>query len=297
MDNILALYTDLVNRTYIHGGYREFRINDPKPRLIHKASVRDRLLHHAVHRMLYPFFDRIFIFDSFSCRTNKGVRAAINRFRKCAHKVGRNHTRTVWVLKCDIRKFFANIDHEILLRILDYYIPDKRIVDLLENIIVSFSMTSGTSVGLPLGNLTSQLFSNIYLDRLDRWVKHQLKEKHYIRYADDFVFLSADRNYLLSLIPQVQHLLSCTLKLDLHPNKFFLKTIASGVDFLGWIHFSDHRVLRKVTKRRMTRKLAENFKPEVLQSYLGLLSHGNTFKLQETIKNQFWLGGTHMLMG
>lgn len=289
MDNILALHRDLVNQIYTHGGYHEFRINDPKPRLIHKASVRDRLLHHAVYRILYPFFDRTFIPDSFSCRNEKGTHKAITRFQKMAYQVSRNHTRTAWVLKCDIRKFFASIDHSILLKILNDYIPDKRITNLLENIISSFSTTPGIPVGLPLGNLTSQLFSNIYLNQLDQLVKHKLKVKHYIRYADDFVFLSEDRNFLLCIIPTIDSFLSEKLKLQLHPNKIFLKTIASGMDFLGWVQFPNHRVVRSVTRQRMFRRFAENPKKEVLQSYLGLLSHGNAYKLREQMKNYFWL--------
>lgn len=291
MDNILALHSDLVNGVYRHGGYYEFRICDPKPRVIHKASVRDRLVHHAVYRILYPFFDRTFIADSFSCRDDKGVHKAINQFRKYARQVSHNHTRTVWVLKCDIRKFFASVDQRILLGMLDFYIPDKRIMNLLYSIIASFSTTPYEAVGLPLGNLTSQLFSNIYLNKLDQWVKHSVKAKHYIRYADDFVFLLADKDYLMSLIPKVSNFLNSILKLDLHPNKVFIKTVASGIDFLGWVHWPHHRILRTVTKRRMFRRLMVNSKPAVLQSYLGLLSHGDTFELCETVKNQFWLYG------
>lgn len=289
MDNILALHADLVNQTYQHGNYYEFRINDPKPRLIHKASVRDRLMHHAVYRILYPFFDRTFIPDSFSCRNEKGTHKAIRRFQKMAYQVSHNHTRTAWVLKCDIRKFFASIDHGILLSFLNEYIPDKRIVRLLKNIIISFSTVPGIPVGLPLGNLTSQLFSNIYLNRLDQWVKQKLKAKQYIRYADDFVFLASDKDWLLSIIPEIDYFLTEKLKLQIHPNKILLKTIASGVDFLGWVQFPHHRIIRKATKQRMFRRLVANPKPEVLQSYLGMLSHGNAYKIQEQMKNDFWL--------
>src|SRR3989344_4226863 len=113
MDHIFSLYHDLVNRTYVHGPYQAFKINDPKPRDIHKASVRDRLVHHAVYRILYPYFDRQFIYDSYSCRIDKGTHRAIDQFRKYGRIVSRNHSRTAWVLKCDIRKFFASIDHDI----------------------------------------------------------------------------------------------------------------------------------------------------------------------------------------
>ncbi|MBI4117135.1 MAG: group II intron reverse transcriptase domain-containing protein, partial [Parcubacteria group bacterium] len=179
MDNILELHRDLENLTYEHGSYKFFRINDPKPRNIHKASVRDRLLHRATYRILYPFFDQTFISDSFSCRNEKGTHRALNRFRRFAYKVSKNHTKTCWILKCDIRKFFENINHDILLKILDKYIPDKNIIWLLEKVIRGFSSKPNT--GLPLGNLTSQLLVNIYMNEFDQFVKHKLRIKYYIR--------------------------------------------------------------------------------------------------------------------
>src|SRR3989338_3789561 len=118
MDNILSLHQDLKSRMYVHGRYQAFNISDSKPRNIHKATVRDRLLHHAIYRMLCPFFDRTFIADSYSCRVNKGTHRAMNRFRYFFRKVSKNNTRTCFVLKCDIKKFFANIDHQILKGIL-----------------------------------------------------------------------------------------------------------------------------------------------------------------------------------
>lgn len=138
MDNIFSLHNDLLHHTYKHGGYQAFTINDPKSRKIHKASVRDRLLHHAVYRLLYPFFEKTFIADSYSCRLDKVTHKAIDRFNQFSSKVSQNNTKTCWVLKCDIRKFFASIEHEILLDILKEYIPDEDIIWLLENIIGSF---------------------------------------------------------------------------------------------------------------------------------------------------------------
>lgn len=278
MDNILSLNADLVNHTYKHGGYQAFNISDPKPRNIHKASVRDRLLHHAIYRILYPFFDKTFIADSFSCRLNKGTHKAINRFRQFAHIVSKNNTKTCWILKCDIKKFFANIDHNVLLSILKKHIPDKNILRLLEEIIGSFSIKPG--IGLPLGNLTSQLFVNIYMNEFDQFVKHNLKTKYYIRYADDFVVFSGNRNHLENLIPLLRDFLREKLKLELHSDKVFIKTLNSGMDFLGWVNFNDHRVLRTATKRRMMNKLINTKSNKILQSYLGLLFHGNTHKIR-----------------
>jgi RNA-directed DNA polymerase len=288
-DNILELHNRLADRSYRHGGYKSFYINDPKRRHIHKASVSDRLLHHAVYRILYPFFERTFIADSYSCRLNKGTHKALNRFRGFAFIESKNNTRTCWVLKIDIRKFFASIDHEILLRILGEYIKDYDLIWLLEQIIGSFNSSNGERVGLPLGNLTSQLFANVYLNSFDRWVKHELKIKRYLRYADDMVFLSADEQYLVEILPKIGLFLRGNLKLNLHPNKIIIKSIASGVDFLGWVHFPDHRILRKNARRRMFNRIKISPNNPTLQSYLGLLSHGNTYKIKSKVLNEYWL--------
>src|SRR3989338_8574024 len=283
MDNIVSLHEDLQNRAYQHGTYQSFYINDPKRRHIHKASVRDRLVHHAVYRILYPFFDRTFIPDSYSCRKRKGTHKAINRFRNFAYQASRNHTRTCWVLKCDIRKFFASIDHAALSQILLEYIPDQDIMRLLRNIIESFQTGRQPDTGLPLGNLTSQLFVNIYMNVFDQWVKHELKARQYLRYADDFALLSHDRNQLERTLPQTGRFLTQKLSLTLHPEKMCIKTLASGVDYLGWVQFSDHRVLRRATKCRMFARLRECTTDETVKSYVGLLRQGNAVTLQKRI--------------
>lgn len=149
---------------------------------------------------------------------------------------------------------------------------------VIREIVGSFRSRKG-EVGLPLGNLTSQLFVNIYMNEFDQFVKHKLKAKYYIRYADDFVFMSENKEYLEKLLPIIKEFLNTKLKLDLHPDKVYIKTFASGVDFLGWINFSSHKVLRTATKNRMLRNLQEERLEARLQSYRGLLSHGNTKKL------------------
>jgi len=253
MDNVLDLHLDLKNKTYHHDGYHAFSISDPKPRNIHKATVRDRLLHHAAHRILYPYFDKKFIHDSYSCRLNKGTHKSMNQFHKYFRKISRNNTRTCWVLKCDIKKFFASIDHTILLEILK-----KHILDL-----------------------------DILMNEFDHYMKHELKIQYYIRYADDFLVLSSDKNILSQNVRYIVHFLQQKLKLSLHPDKVFIKTIASGADFLGWVHFPHHRVLRTTTKKRMFRKLSTNFFHESLISYLGLLKHGNTHKLRHILDDAY----------
>ena len=280
-NHIYSLHLDLANKTYTHGPYYPFNISDPKPRNIHKATVRDRLLHHAIYRVLYPYFDKKFISDSYSCRLNKGTHKAINQFRKYSRKVSKNNTKQCWILKCDIKKFFASIDHNLLRYIVTNYIEDTDTNWLLNQIISSFH--NSPNKGLPLGNLTSQLLVNVYMNEFDQYIKHKLKVKYYIRYADDFVLLFPSKFHLLDNIRYIECYLKDKLKLSLHPDKVFLKTLSSGVDFLGWIHFPDHRVLRTVTKRRMMKNLAKNPSKETTASYRGLLKHGNAYKLQEML--------------
>ncbi len=286
-DEIVNLHQALISGAYRHGGYIHFRINDPKPREIHKATVRDRLLHHAIHRKLYPFFSSTFISDSFSCQKGKGLHRALNRFNYFARKSGRNNTKTCWVLKCDIRNFFASVDHVILLEILRDRIADRRLTWLLLNVIRSFEASPGK--GIPLGNLTSQLFSNVYMNEFDYFVKHSLRMKYYARYADDFVFMSHDRSKLLHYLPKVAAFLLGYLALSLHPNKVFITTLASGVDFLGWVHFPHHRVIRTKVKKRMLKGVRKKSNHERLQSYLGLTQHGDAFKLRSQLLNDYWL--------
>lgn len=281
--NIFKLHEELKSKTYQHGIYTAFAINDPKPRSIHKATVRDRLLHHAVYRKLYQYFDSKFVYDSYSCRHTKGTHKALDRFKYFYNKVSCNNRRTSWVLKCDVRKFFASIDQVILIDIFKKHISDQNTIWLIENIVSSFQST-GIGKGLPLGNLTSQLLVNVYMNEFDQYVKHILKQKYYIRYADDFVVIHYDKNILVELLPKIENFLYDKLKLSLHPDKVYIKTFASGVDFLGWIHFPDHRVLRTATKKRMFRNLSNESTKEVVQSYLGLLTHGNTYKLKRGVE-------------
>ena len=282
MDNLFALHNDLINHTYRHGGYQAFNIADPKPRNIHKASVRDRLVHHAIHRVLYPFFDKGFIADSFSCRVGKGTHAAMSRFRSFAHIVSKNNTRTCWVLKCDIRKFFASVDHGVMIKILKSHIADKDTIQLLEDVVNSFS-SPAQDVGLPLGNLTSQLLVNIYMNEFDQFMKHIIRAKYYLRYADDFLILSTNREWLEIILPEMRDFLLGRLGLTLHPKKVSIRTLASGVDVLGWVHFPDHRVLRTTTKRRAVSRITANPNEERIASYLGMLKHGNAEKITQTI--------------
>lgn len=279
---IVELQRVLQKRTYIHDQYTAFNISDPKPRNIHKATVRDRLVHHLIYRTLYWYFDNRFIYDSYSCRVNKGTHRALDRFQYFTRKVSKNNTRTCFVLKCDIKKFFASIRHDILYKILERHIVDEEIRWLLKQVISSFHTTE-SGVGLPLGNLTSQLLVNIYMHEFDMYMKQELRVKYYIRYADDFVIFSDNKNYLENTLVCIEHFLTECLSLKLHPNKVSITTYASGVDFLGWTHFPHHRTIRTTTRRKLIRNLKGYPKPETISSYRGLLSHGNTYKIKQKV--------------
>ena len=281
MRHMLELHDDLQAKRYTHGTYHAFNIADPKPRNIHKASVRDRLLHHAIYRVLYPYFDYRFIYDSYSCRNNKGTHRALERFKHFGNVVSKNNTKTCFVLKCDIRKFFASIDQKMLLGILAKHIFDTDILWLLRRVIESFN-SDIPDVGLPLGNLTSQLLVNIYMNEFDKYVKHILKVKQYIRYADDFVIFSQDKKYLEALLEQMKGFLETKLHLCMHPDKVLIKTLTSGVDFLGWVHFPHHRVLRTATKRKMFRKVSE----KNIASYKGMLGWGNGWNVLKEVEKR-----------
>ncbi|MDE2071573.1 MAG: group II intron reverse transcriptase domain-containing protein [Patescibacteria group bacterium] len=216
---------------------------------------------------------------SYSCRKYKGTHLAMRAFKRYVAKASLNDTKTLWALKCDIKKFFASVDQGVLSKILERRIPDANILRLIGRVTESFSSTA-PGKGLPLGNLTSQLLVNVYMNEFDQFVKHKLKVKYYIRYADDFVILSRDKEWLESLLPRIEKFLWNELRLTLHPKKVSIHTIASGVDFLGWVHFPDHRVLRRTTKRRMLRRTAGlQQESAIVQSYKSLLKHGNTKKL------------------
>ena len=218
---------------------------------------------------------------------DQGYTSGASPVRAFVRKVSKNNTHTCWVLKCDIKKFFANVDHAILESILRSYIPEEKTLALLRNIVMSFH--SRPNVGLPLGNLTSQLFVNVYMNELDRFAKHTLRAKYYVRYCDDFALFSENKQWLENCIPQIRDFLSEKLRLELHPDKVFIQTVASGTDFLGWVHFSHHQIPRTTTKRRMLKRIKASPTAATLNSYLGLLKHGATGRLKKQVLKEYYL--------
>jgi len=255
--------------------------------------VQDRVLHHAVFRILYLVFDKTFIFGSYSCRIGKGTHRAVNRLQKFARKVSKNNTQNCFVLKCDIKKFFDSVEQRVLENLVKNKIQDKNAIWLIKKIIKSFSKSPNK--GLPLGNITSQIFANIYLNEFDQFIKHKLRIKYYIRYCDDFVVLSENSTFLENLISQIDNFLKEKLKLCLHADKVSIRKYHQGIDFLGYISFPYYRILRIKTKKRMFakieqrseelrhNKISEQSFNQTTQSYLGLLKHCNSCKLKKEL--------------
>lgn len=297
--NIFRLHRDLVSQTYRHGEYESFFIHDPKLRHIRKACVRDRLVHQTLYTTLRQIYEPRLIEAVYSSRLGKGTHSAIDDLRRRIWKTSRNFSRQCWALKCDIRRFYDSVDHEILLFLLNRRVEDRRVLNLLQNVVESFHVEGAVGKGAPIGNLTSQIFTNIYLNEFDQFVKHGLKVKHYLRFADDMIFLSYKKEELQALIPSVESYLKEHLKLRLHPDKIILRPVSQGIDFLGYVTFPHHRVMRTATRKRMVLKLAERHDQfydgkvsaeslnQSLQSYLGILSHADAYDLSQEVENVF----------
>jgi hypothetical protein len=228
----------------------------------------------------------------------------VEDLEKMIRAESRNHTQECWALKCDVRKFFDSIDHDALLRMLGAKIKDENAIWLLREIVESFTASRPNLFerrGVPIGNLTSQIFANIYMNEFDQFMKHQLRVKNYLRYTDDFVIVSRDKKYLEGLLQPVSEFLASKLCLELHPRKIILRRTAHGTDFLGYIILPHHVLIRASTKKRIFRKTAERVASYengtiseasmegTLRSYLGVMSHADAHELSERFRNQFWV--------
>lgn len=253
-ENLFSLIDRLRTGRYEMSGYAEFWISEPKRRIVAKLrSFDDRVLQQALHSTLNPVYESVFIADSFACRKGKGTHAGADRAQQMIRKV-RRESGHVYALKCDIAGYFANIDHEVMKGILRKKLGDKRMLDLLDQIVDSY----GESKGLPLGNLTSQLLANVYLNELDYFAKHDLKAVNYIRYMDDFVFFHEDKAVLHGWWDSVELFLSVSLKLQLNRKTALFPVAASGgrpLDFLGYRILPNRRRLRRSAIRAMQKKL------------------------------------------
>ena len=302
---LYRLQTELQTQTYRPGPYHEFHIYEPKLRKISAAPYRDRVVHHALCNIIEPIFDPTFIFDSYACRKGKGTHKAVDRFTAFNRK-------NTYVLKCDIKKYFPSIDHEILKTLFRRKIRDAHVLWLLDLIVDNSNPQEyvheyfeGDDLltplnrrrGIPIGNLTSQFFANIYLNGFDHFVKEGLRCRYYIRYMDDFVVLDKDKAHL----HQVKHEMAgylAQLRLKLHTHKCQVFPIKDGTDFLGYQVFPTHRRLRPSSVRRARRRLRvlrEDYESgkiswqdvnHSVQSWLGHVKHADTYGLRRAIFSQ-----------
>lgn len=257
-ENLLSLKHDLEHDSYVHGAYREFVVHDSKKRLIKAAPFRDRVVHHAICAVIESLFERSFIFDSYACRRGKGTHRAVTRLHRFMQSIRKSSTahrseQTIYCLQCDISKYFNSVDHEVLLRLIRKKITCLRTMQLIEHIVRSD--TTALRRGIPIGNLTSQLFANVYLHALDTFVKRELSIRYYIRYMDDFLILGTNKQELHRIKQILKQFLEQKLCLTLHPKKAIIFPVYVGVNFLGYTVFETHRLLRTSTVKRFTRRI------------------------------------------
>jgi RNA-directed DNA polymerase len=288
-ENLQQLRTELLLHSYRPKRLKTFILRDPKTRKISKSDFRDRVVHHALCNIIEPLFDRTFIHDSYANRTGKGTLGAIKRFDQFKRMVSKNSTRHCYILKADIRHYFETVDHNILLSSINRKIADARVMWLIKTSLQNHK-TKNPGKGMPLGNLTSQFFANIYLNELDQFVKHKLKAKHYIRYVDDFVILHTSRKELQRYMQATDNFLKQNLALQLHPEKCKILTLNKGIGFLGFRIFYHHKLVRKKNLRTFEKRLSQmkrGYKEGIIdtekliskfEGWLAYVSHANTYK-------------------
>jgi retron-type reverse transcriptase len=296
------LQHELVSRSYRPGPYRTFVIREKKPRFISAAPFRDRVVHHALCNIIEPIFDRGFLFDSYACRKGKGTHAAVERASSYAR-------RFRYVLKCDVEKYFPSIDHAILFDLLAERIWDEEALWLIRTVLEGSNPQPevvgyfpGDDLfapwerrrGIPIGNQTSQFFANVYLDKLDHYVKEALRIPGYVRYVDDFLLFDHDKRRLHEMRVAIDDFL-VQLRVRLHPRKCFVATVTSGVTFLGYRIFPTHRRLDGDNVRRFKRQLrryrqaveegcmSNRERNDRIRSWVAHAMHADTARLRDRI--------------
>lgn len=296
-DNLFLLNEELKNGNYQHGAYSYFRISDPKKRDIYKSAVKDRVVHQAIYKYLCEIYEPLFKKSSFSSRKGKGTHLAIATLKQQTATAKKKEKRC-WAIKCDIRKYFENINHKVLLGLLQQEISDGKIVRLLEIIIKSFNAETGK--GLPLGNITSQIFANVYLNELDKFTVNELGlVNHYVRYCDDFIIFGHDKNKLLEDAEKIKRFLNEKLFLELPAGKTVFRKLKWGIDFCGSVILPNGILLRDRTKGRMlgtmtaaankfdSGKISLSDLRKKFDSYFGLLSHCKAHNLKTKIRSKY----------
>ena len=310
-EELLLLQNKLQNQAYQPGLYRSFYIYEPKKRMISAAPYRDRVVHHALCNIIEPIFDKMFIYDSYANRKEKGTHQAVNRFTEFCRK-------NRYVLKCDIEKYFPSIDHRILYELIAKRITDQKCLWLIKLLIDSSNPQEEVihyfdgdglftpyerKQGLPIGNLTSQFFANIYLNEFDHFVKETLRCEYYIRYVDDFVVLDNDKKKLRNIKKEMERYLE-RLRLRLHPRKCNVFPVRQGTNFLGYRIFPSYRLLNRDNIKRFKKRLKQlqwlygvgllglNKLTASILSWIAHANHADTYNLRRRI-----LGVTRFVVG
>ena len=294
-NNIINLMNNIQNKKYHLGNYHEFIIYEPKKRIIKSLPYIDRIVHQwYVEEFIKPYILPKLINSTFACISGRGTHKAVLLVEKYMRIFKRNYG-DFWILKCDISKFFYNIDPYILFNILKKYISDKELLNFTQLLIFD-GQTSLNQVGIPIGNYTSQFFANIYLNELDQFVKRTLNVKYYVRYMDDFILLAKTKDECINLKSNIEIFLKNHLHLTLN-NKSGYYPYKMGVNFCGYRIFTTHRLLRLSSKKKIKKNVKKwnylysknklDIKNTILclNSWLGHSSHCNSYKLQNKILN------------
>ncbi|MBA7539675.1 hypothetical protein ES705_31955 [subsurface metagenome] len=325
--NLVTLSEEINNGTYQPGKSIAFILNKPVKREIFAADFRDRVVHHLVINKLNPLFEKEFIYDSYACRVGKGTHFGIHRIDRFIRRCSQNYTRDCYILKLDVKGFFMHINKNILFDKLHAFIHEKYkgqdkdlIIELCRKVIFNDPAKkcivkgkrknwqglppdkslfhSPENCGLPIGNLTSQVFANFYMSTFDHFVKHALGIRYYGRYVDDFVIVHNDKEYLKSLIQKIKNYLELNLRLTLHPDKIYLQHYTKGVKYLGAvikpgrIYITNRTVGNFYHALDKQNRIIRDHKPieeekkyflSSMNSYLGIMKHYKTYRLRKNL--------------
>ena len=296
--NLLALREKLLKKTYRTGEYYVFEVYEPKKRVVAALPFRDRVAHHALCNVIEPIWEARFIRDSYACRVGKGTHAGADRVTEFLRRA-KQKWEQVYVLKLDVRAYFPSVDHIVLLDLLEKRIACKDTQWLIREIVESWPVGGGEK-GIPIGNLTSQLFANIYLHEMDKFVKHELRARFFVRYMDDAVIIHANKAWLREAKLRLGEFLAERLALTLN-TKTNIFPMAQGVNFLGYRIWATHRLLRKSSVKRMRRKLRHfeqgytdgsvdlDHITASIMSWLGHTSHADCYNLRKRLFQDFKL--------
>ncbi|MDR1831626.1 MAG: hypothetical protein LBQ97_02690 [Fusobacteriaceae bacterium] len=286
-ENLFALQDALQTGQYTHGDYHEFMVTEPKERKIRALPFPDRVLQHAVYSVIEPLFDKKFYVHSYACRHDKGGHAASSQLKSWLYQAHRRNI-DLYCLKCDVRKFFNSVDLQILYEILKKKIKDKKLLWLFRRILDLPNET----IGLPIGNLTSQLFANIFLNEIDKYIVNEIRPAHYIRYMDDFLLLDANKAKLQEARSYIEIYLRDRLHLDLNLKVTRLFPVRMGVEFVGYVHWHNYTKVRKRTwkrekanmkrsaKKLLARRITKEKFVNIYASINGNLQHADAYKTQ-----------------